>query len=324
MDNIHRITEKSWINQNPILIRDFIASCRGQFIKVGESKDSDEEISAFESCLHHLSRCDPSQSIDDVLDEVYGRIEPLPNPIICEGTALASTMKSLNEAVISVRFLRSQVNLTKSGKPTLTIQPEYDVEVLSSQLLSDLRSAIRCENSASVPFCEEKSVVSQKSGFFFIENTFYNDTSAESVDYSRVIREWAENRNTGIDQLNSMSLENVKFNDLTIRLGCPYLYRHMGDCEHLLVFQWLRMWNPHIDRNTYSSYPRVSWTKSKLQEKCAFCTVNAAKFKVKGHPDLPSSCVLLCPECLQLFCQKKESLVGVTIEPYLDKSILFG
>ena len=324
MDKIHKISKRSWINQEPILIRDFISSCQSQFIKIGEAKESDEEIAAFECSLHHLSRCDPSESIDDMLDEAYKKSQPLPNPIISAGTALASAVKSQNEAVISIRFLRTQVNLTKSGKPTLLILPEYDVEVLSSQLLSDLRPAIRCENSATVHYSSEKSVVSEKSGFFFIENTFYNDTSAESVDYSRVIREWAENRNTGIDQMHSCSLENVKFNDLTIRLGCPYLYRHMGDCEHLLVFQWLRMWNPHVDRNTYSSYPRVSWTKSKLQEKCSFCTVNAAKSKVKGHPDLPSSCLLLCQECLHLFCQNKESLAGASIEAYLDKSILFN
>ena len=36
------------------------------------------------------------------------------------------------------------------------------------------------------------------------------------------------------------SMQGVRFQDLTIRLGQPYLYVHQGNCEHLLVFSDLR------------------------------------------------------------------------------------
>ena len=31
-------------------------------------------------------------------------------------------------------------------------------------------------------------------------------------------------------------METTKFIDLNIRLGFPYLYNHLGNCEHVFVF----------------------------------------------------------------------------------------
>jgi snRNA-activating protein complex subunit 3 len=78
-----------------------------------------------------------------------------------------------------------------------------------------------------------------KSGFIFIEDTFYSDyRDPANYDYSHVIREWAATHELGPFQTGIM--EKTKFEDLTVRLGYPYVYQHQGNCEHLIVFSDVR------------------------------------------------------------------------------------
>lgn len=53
----------------------------------------------------------------------------------------------------------------------------------------------------------------------------------------REIVEWAAK--SGIEY-QCKTMETTKFNELTVRIGCPYLYLHQGNCEHLLVFSDIR------------------------------------------------------------------------------------
>lgn len=54
---------------------------------------------------------------------------------------------------------------------------------------------------------------------------------------SREIVEWAAE--SGIEY-QCKTMETTKLNELTVRIGCPYLYLHQGNCEHLLVFSDIR------------------------------------------------------------------------------------
>lgn len=68
---------------------------------------------------------------------------------------------------------------------------------------------------------------------FYFDNTFYVDTRHKSnLDYSEPIRTWGLTR--GIKLGESVSMESVKVEDLTIRFGYPYLYMHQGCCEHVV------------------------------------------------------------------------------------------
>lgn len=70
---------------------------------------------------------------------------------------------------------------------------------------------------------------------FYIGNAFYIDMRREdNIDYSTVVRTWAEKRKIAVGPVQMM--ENTKIKDLVIRFGYPYLYQHLGDCEHLIIF----------------------------------------------------------------------------------------
>ena len=103
--------------------------------------------------------------------------------------------------------------------------------------------------------------IPSKSAYFFINNTFYNDTRyPHSIDYSRLIIitliiiislitsliiKWAneplrQSQSPRLAQFKSDDMLTTNFEDLSIRLGYPYLYCHHGNCEHAIVFTDLR------------------------------------------------------------------------------------
>ena len=57
------------------------------------------------------------------------------------------------------------------------------------------------------------------------------------------MKRWAKEKH--IATFKSERMETTKFIDLTIKLGFPYLYTHLGECEHLLLFTSLKYkkWN---------------------------------------------------------------------------------
>lgn len=72
-----------------------------------------------------------------------------------------------------------------------------------------------------------------QSGFFYIEDTFYNDTSVSTnIDYSNVILEWATAHGIGPFKVASM---DAQVNSLSTKFGFPWVYQHQGACEHLIV-----------------------------------------------------------------------------------------
>ncbi|KAK8765350.1 hypothetical protein V5799_032041 [Amblyomma americanum] len=141
-----------------------------------------------------------------------------------------------------------------------------EVAVLGSQTLLELRAKIQCV-SDDVPigdFSENPDkpqgpAASEiyKSGFFFIGNTFYNDMSDPSCrDYSEAIIEWAKEPRRGLGPFKKAIMGDVTFDQLEICLGYPYVYKHQGSCEHLLVFSDIRMHHAH-DSQHLLDYPFV-------------------------------------------------------------------
>lgn len=76
--------------------------------------------------------------------------------------------------------------------------------------------------------------------------TFTNICSASAcVHLYREIIEWskAENRIETcprLDNFSSVDMSTAKFEDLSLRIGYPYLFCHHNTCEHLMVFTDLR------------------------------------------------------------------------------------
>ena len=56
--------------------------------------------------------------------------------------------------------------------------------------------------------------------------------------FIRPVLKWAQEKSIG--HFTTQLMQNTEFMDLKIRLGFPYLYKHVGNCEHLVIFTSVR------------------------------------------------------------------------------------
>ncbi|XP_064609123.1 snRNA-activating protein complex subunit 3-like [Liolophura sinensis] len=185
---------------------------------------------------------------------------------------------------------------------------DHIYQVLSCQTLTDLRDKIRCVSDLMVEgeFSVNPDLPSDvcakeiyKSGFFFIEDKFYNDMrDPDCRDYSRVIMDWAATKPRGMGPLESVVMENVKFDDLCIRLGHPYLYMHQGNCEHLIVFSDIRMLQPD-DILDIREYPLMTMRRTKQRTFCKVCLNTASRWVTLNDELAPENPCYFCDPCFR-------------------------
>ncbi|XP_063996703.1 snRNA-activating protein complex subunit 3 isoform X4 [Pogoniulus pusillus] len=134
-------------------------------------------------------------------------------------------------------------------------KPYQTVLVLGSQKLTELRDSISCVSDLQIggefssqpdQALEHISKDLYKSAFFYFEGIFYNDKRyPECRDLSRTIIEWSESHDRGYGNLQSVKMEDYTFNDLSLKIGFPYLFCHQGNCEHIIIItdtRWQRKW----------------------------------------------------------------------------------
>lgn len=74
----------------------------------------------------------------------------------------------------------------------------------------------------------------------YIGNTFYVDMSdPNNVDYSKAIRTWGERNGLQFGQTLDMNQQTCL--DLVARIGYPYVYQHLGGCEHVFRIEYARL-----------------------------------------------------------------------------------
>nr|XP_013811888.1 PREDICTED: snRNA-activating protein complex subunit 3 isoform X1 [Apteryx mantelli mantelli] len=129
-------------------------------------------------------------------------------------------------------------------------KPYQTVLALGSQKLTELRDSISCVSDLQIggEFSSQPDQAPEhiskelyKSAFFYFEGIFYNDKRyPECRDLSRTVIEWSESHDRGYGNLQSAKMEDYTFNDLSLRIGFPYLFCHQGNCEHIIIVTDIR------------------------------------------------------------------------------------
>ncbi|CAG8720129.1 16644_t:CDS:2, partial [Racocetra persica] len=178
------------------------------------------------------------------------------------------------EVILSVAFYNQSKNSTRT----------QEFLVLGSQPLTALRDAFYClrdfyklepwEQPKPTTILNETNQKMSPS-YFFIENVFYNDfRDPRAVDYSRNIIEWAKEKNRyrqpGLGLYRSKIMEDVMFNELSIKLNQPYLFVHQGNCQHAVVFRDLRLKQAYDDPDP-AVYPKAIFRGKIGRHKCRMC-----------------------------------------------------
>ncbi|XP_043515291.1 snRNA-activating protein complex subunit 3 [Frieseomelitta varia] len=192
------------------------------------------------------------------------------------------------------------------------------IAVLGSQTLAHLRDKILCVADYSIskecsnnldnaigPMAKDV----YKSGFFFIEDTFYNDMRCSTnVDYSKVIIDWAQRR-PKLGPFKTAIMEDCRLDSLCLRFGFPWVYKHQGGCEHLIVFSDARFINCD-DELVISVYPRIVRLRPMSSKLCMVCGVYVVQWITMDHERIPHNPCYFCDDCFKSYNYIDNKKVG--------------
>ena len=153
---------------------------------------------------------------------------------------------------------------------------------------------------------------------FFIEGVFYNsaaleanandDTECGSSNGNRISKAIIDYlmevpgrvKHIGVNDVVTCSpktIEEVKLEDITIRLNVPYVFIHRNGCEHVFTFSDVRSHQPDFDEKATTKYPIKLFEKLRERKFCQVCDDKYAEYEC--HDDMYAGVLpfLYCHDC---------------------------
>lgn len=209
------------------------------------------------------------------------------------------------DCIITIRFYEP-FKYTPCLKNNPKFHQEYDV--LGSNFLSKLRDKFYC-NCNFGPFFDvsdnpktniTKHPEQPDPGFFYIHETFYNDTrNAANADYSDVIINWFKKFHYA-RKFKKGIMQETKFEDLQIRIGYPCVYQHHGACEHIFCITNIDLID-NSDSLLKSDYPKLNYLSKRREILCDICSQTDATFLVTNCPLHVKDASRMCSRCFFSF-----------------------
>lgn len=118
------------------------------------------------------------------------------------------------------------------------------------------------------------------------------------MDYSAVIRKWAEEKK--IATFSTAEMNGTRLDSLTPRIGYPYVYQHKGCCEHIFLFTQIRLLslNDCLCSSKYPYYNSIGRVRDKY---CVVCGTNTASWLLCDSDRLPQNRSAMCTYCFKSY-----------------------
>ena len=246
----------------------------------------------------------------------------LPNaaPVLRQHTASACTAHALQrcrenagiaDVVLQIALLAPDAHFAKTQ--TLLARAEHT--------LAQLKDAIRCANDKHA---NDELGSALLGGMFYLSGTLYSDTRDANADgyveYESRVQDFLESRaqhvshdvtsllrKRGIQggvpvatpaaRAKSAAMQGMTLAELVVSISRPgqYLYVHAGACEHVLVFEDVRL--KHADDPDVAAAPATLPPGHPRLEKCCVCMVRPAVKVSFDDVSAPESPAFLCDAC---------------------------
>ncbi|KAM5580160.1 snRNA-activating protein complex subunit-like [Rosa sericea] len=254
----------------------------------------------------------------------------------------AERMKPLRSASAAVKVKLSSIQgciPVRHPEVSLSIEVYHNVRnwvktqeflVLGQQTLTELKDKIYCLTDKVM----EKDGQPNHSGYFLIEDTFYNDLrDASAIDYSESIFDWLRNSRddalkkwecilggkmqkqkkavvgdiTGskLPRFQAADMHKTQFCNLKFQLGAGYLYCHQGDCRHTVVIRDMRLLHPEDIQNR-AAYPILLFQLKLHVQKCRVCRIYRATKMTVNDKWTPENPCYFCDNCYFLLHYTKD------------------
>lgn len=234
------------------------------------------------------------------------------------------------------------VQIWPQPRKTTKVRLEREILFRTDQCLTELRDQFKCQRDYGVPMDLSDSPDQAerifrgelfKSGFFLIDDTFYNDMRDQNnIDLSENIVEWASQEivilgedggnvrvSRGLGPFRRARMEDHKFQDLNFKLGCPYLYLHQGDCEHIFTISDIR-YVPDDLKFQKTRFPFVTATSINRKTdslRCYMCKSRPPHWYTRNNDRLPIDPFFFCESCFYSFNYDKDKKKIGKFQAYL-------
>lgn len=225
------------------------------------------------------------------------------------------TERKLKPEPVSANDVILSISIFPGGKSAfLQSSHKQELEVKASDSLLAFTQGIYClSERVAHDLIEEPShsEVLESSSFLFIEGTFYDDemdakTHARPSDVYYQAMTAVSSNLSGTNSLISdtpavkrASLEGTKWTDLKVRLNTPYLFVHLGGCEHIFSISSIRSAN--LSDEAELRLPRISQALRVRRRKCRICEVYAGTKMLINDKLMPENPCVICDKCYEGF-----------------------
>ncbi len=126
-----------------------------------------------------------------------------------------------------------------------------------------------------------------ESKFFKYDKKLYCDTNSIFLNKSH--------------SYESLNMNNIKIEDIPLRIGYPYIFRHIDSCDHVIILNDIRVMDKYDNFKERDEKAVVTYQKKLKRKKCEACNFYYAKFisindLVKGNVN---NALFLCDYCLK-------------------------
>ncbi|XP_073039227.1 snRNA-activating protein complex subunit-like [Primulina eburnea] len=325
--------------------------------KIKKRRRGDNSNSLDESCIakvEQLARIKQKQEEDKASVRLHSFNGSSKAPDCGTLTKKVEMIRSLKSASVSAKVRPSD---TCGNKPVdfpevvlclevyhnkRTTLKTQEFLVLGRQLLTDVKDKIYCLTDEIM----DKAGRYNPSGYFFIEDVFYNDMRGPSaIDYSMPILDWLQNsKNEALDkwesifsgelqqkqkallgdenkrrlplpQLRACHMQNIRFFDLMFQIGAGYLYCHQGDCKHVFVIRDMRLIHSE-DVQNQAAYPLMTFQTKYRCRKCSVCKIYQAQKVTVDDKWAPLNPCYFCDVCYYMLHYENGTLLYTDFSVY--------
>lgn len=104
-------------------------------------------------------------------------------------------------------------------------------------------------------------------------------------------------------------MHDTQFKDLKLRLGYPYVYQHLGDCEHIFTITDIRLLH-NTDALSSTKYPRHTAASSRVARYCNICGGIVARYIITNCDRLIGDPSYLCDACFKSYLYIDNKKIG--------------
>ena len=133
-------------------------------------------------------------------------------------------------------------------------------------------------------------------------NNINNNMESKFHKYEKNL--YCDNNNLNFNKLHayeSMKMNNIKIEEIPLRIGYPYIFRHIDSCDHVIILNDIRVMDKYDNFLERDEKAIVTYQKKLKRKKCDACQFYYAKFIsindiVKGNVN---NALFLCDYCLK-------------------------